>query len=411
MAQKSESGVNIRLMAIGWCFCALFFFYAFVLRVSPAVMVDELMREFSVGATILGNLSATYLYIYAGLQIPLGLLVDRFGLRGLVAGACAICGCGCLIFASADGVFTAYLGRAMVGAGAAFSFVGALNMAARWFPSRFAILGGWAQMMGSAGGVVGQGPLSLVVAMFGWRNANVGLGIAGLVLAILLVFTVRDPKTNSEGTVPSVWSGLKCVVINIQTWFATFATAGLTGTLLAFGGLWGVPYLMTMRGLDKPEAAILISLVFIGWAAGAPFFGWLSDRIKNRRILLILGTGGATVTTAILVIIPWIPTFFLGTVLVLQGALSSSMILGFALVKESNPNEAGGVALGFINTFVVGSGAVLQPIIGMLLDARWNGLLLDGVRQYGAEDYQVSLIILPFVCLLSFISAIIIKER
>ena len=96
-------------------------------------MVDDLMKEFSVGAAILGYLSATYLYIYAALQIPLGLVVDKYGLRGVVAGACALCGIGSIIFSLADSVYLAYLGRGLVGAGAAFSFVGALNMAARWF--------------------------------------------------------------------------------------------------------------------------------------------------------------------------------------------------------------------------------------------------------------------------------------
>ena len=157
-------------------------------------MVDDLMKEFSVGAAILGYLSATYLYIYAALQIPLGLVVDKYGLRGVVAGACALCGIGSIIFSLADSLYLAYLGRGLVGAGAAFSFVGALNMAARWFPSRFALLGGWAQMMGAVGGCVGQAPLSLAVATFGRRSCNLILGVAGLFLAVLLLFTVKDPK-------------------------------------------------------------------------------------------------------------------------------------------------------------------------------------------------------------------------
>ena len=402
--------VNKPLVALGWFFCALFFLYAFILRVAPAVMVEDLMREFSVGAAILGNLSATYLYIYAGLQIPLGLLVDKFGLRGLVAGACAVCGLGCLVFAVADSIYSAYLGRALVGAGAAFSFVGALNMAARWFPSRFAVLGGWAQMMGSAGGFIGQAPLSLAIASFGWRNSNIGLGVAGLVLACLLLFTVRDPKTDKREQAFSIWFGLKAVTTSLQTWLATFAASGLTGTLLAFGGLWGVPYLMTARDLEKPEAASLISIIFIGWALGAPFFGWFSDRLRNRRSLLLVGTAGATITTGTLIFFPVMSSVFLVIVLALQGAFSSTMIVGFAHVKESNLSQSSGVALGLINTFVVGSGAVLQPIVGILLDQKWLGAFSNGIRLYDVTDYQESLAILPVVCFLSFVSAFFVRE-
>ena len=374
-------------------------------------MVDDLMKEFSVGAAILGYLSATYLYIYAALQIPLGLVVDKYGLRGVVAGACALCGIGSIIFSLADSLYLAYLGRGLVGAGAAFSFVGALNMAARWFPSRFALLGGWAQMMGSAGGFVGQAPLSLAVATFGWRSCNLSLGIAGLFLAVLLLFTVKDPKEDqaSEDNF-SIWLGLKNVCANTQTWLATLAAAGLTSALLAFGGLWGVPYLMKARAIDKPDAASFISIIFVGWAIGAPFFGWLSDRIRRRRILLQWGTCGAALTTGTTILVPTLSTTLVIVVLFLQGFFSASMILGFALAKDNNPPESSGVALGLINTFVVGSGAILQPLVGVLLDYRWTGEMFDGVRVFNLVDFQVSMLILPFVCLISFASAFYIRE-
>lgn len=374
-------------------------------------MVDDLMKEFSVGAAILGYLSATYLYIYAALQIPLGLVVDKYGLRGVVAGACALCGIGSIIFSLADSLYLAYLGRGLVGAGAAFSFVGALNMAARWFPSRFALLGGWAQMMGSAGGFVGQAPLSLAVATFGWRSCNLSLGIAGLFLAVLLLFTVKDPKEDqaSEDNF-SIWLGLKNVCANKQTWLATLSAAGLTSALLAFGGLWGVPYLMKARAIDKPDAASFISIIFVGWAIGAPFFGWLSDRIRRRRILLQWGTCGAALTTGTTILVPTLSTTLVIVVLFLQGFFSASMILGFALAKDNNPPESSGVALGLINTFVVGSGAILQPLVGVLLDYRWTGEMFDGVRVFNLVDFQVSMLILPFVCLISFASAFYIRE-
>ncbi len=396
---------------MGWSFCALFFFYAFVLRVAPAVMVEELMREFTVGAAILGYLSATYLYIYAALQIPLGLVVDKYGLRGVVAGACAVCGIGSIVFSLAENVYVAYLGRGLVGAGAAFSFVGALNMAARWFPSRFAVLGGWAQMMGSVGGFVGQAPLSMAVAAFGWRSCNLSLGVGGIFLAALLLFTVRDPKkTGSSDDNLSIWLGLKYVCTNSQTWLATLAAAGLTGTLLAFGGLWGVPYLMAAREIDKPTAASFISIIFIGWAVGAPFFGWLSDRIGKRRVLLLWGTAGAALTISTIIAFPKLSTILIIPVLTLKGFFSASMILGFALAKENNPAESSGVALGLINTFVVGSGAILQPVVGVLLDYTWSGQTSGGVRIFDVEAFQVSMAILPLICLLSFGSAFYIRE-
>jgi MFS family permease len=407
---QRQSLFDIRIAAAGWLFCAIFFFYAFILRVAPAVMVDDLMREFSVGAAILGNLSAVYLYIYAGLQIPVGLFIDRHGLKNLIAVACAVTGIGAVVFAYAESVQMAYLGRFLIGAGAAFSFVGALNMAARWFPNRFAVLGGWAQMLGSAGGFAGQAPLGLAITTFGWRSTNIGLGIAGLVLAALLFLTVRDPVQARRTVSVSTWSALKIVASNRQTWLASIGAGGLTGTLLAFGGLWGVPFLMTARGLDKPSAAGLISFCFIGWAIAAPLLGWASDRLGKRRPLVIAGASIATVSTACLIAWPNMPEIILVVLLVAQGGFSASMILCFAVAKESNAPELSGASLGLINTFAVGGGAVLQPVVGLVLDGRWDGAKLEGVPVYALGDYQVGLAILPICCAVSLFAAILMAE-
>ena len=162
---------------------------------------------------------------------------------------------------------------------------------------------------------------------------------------------------------------------------------------------------MKARAIDKPDAASFISIIFVAWAIGAPFFGWLSDRIGRRRILLLWGTCGAALTTGTTILIPTLSTTLVIVVLFLQGFFSASMILGFALAKDNNPPESSGVALGLINTFVVGSGAILQPLVGVLLDYRWTGEMFDGIRVFNLVDFQVSMLILPLVCLISFASA------
>ena len=122
---------------------ALFFFYAWILRVSPSVMVEHLMRDFAVSGAILGNLSAVYFYAYAALQMPVGMALDRWGPRKVMSIAVLGAGAGCLIFAAAPNVEVAYLGRLLIGAGAAFGLVGGLVLAGNWFPPhRFAMLSG-----------------------------------------------------------------------------------------------------------------------------------------------------------------------------------------------------------------------------------------------------------------------------
>ena len=145
-------------------------------------------------------------------------------------------------------------------------------------------------------------------------------------------------------------------------------------------------------------------------AVGAPFFGWLSDRIGKRRVLLLCGTAGAALTISTIIVFPKLSTSLIIPVLTLKGFFSASMILGFALAKENNPAESSGVALGLINTFVVGSGAILQPVVGVLLDYTWSGQTSGGVRIFDVEAFQVSMAILPLICLLSFVSAFYLRE-
>src|SRR5262245_27764965 len=121
------------LPLFGWLTGALFFFYAWVLRVAPSVMVEELMRDFAVGAAVLGHLSAVYFYGYAGMQIPVGLLLDRFGPRRLITIAALSCAGGCVLFATGTTLAAVTTGRFVIGAAAAFSLVGSMAVAGQWF--------------------------------------------------------------------------------------------------------------------------------------------------------------------------------------------------------------------------------------------------------------------------------------
>ncbi len=415
MSGSSLPGPSVtlrRLAFAGWFFCSVFFLYAFILRVAPAVMVEETMRDFSVGAAILGNLSAVYFYAYAGLQIPVGVMIDRWGPRVLIAGAAGLAGGGAILFSAATDVWTAYAGRVLIGAGCAFSFAGALNMAAMWFPARFASLGGWAQMMGVAGGILGQAPLRWGVETVGWRESMLLVGIAGLVLGLLLWLTVRDhPDRTGSETSESIRKGLMTVMRTPQVWLAAFVGGSMTGAMLSYAGLWGVPFLVEIRGIDKISAAEFTSLMFVGWAVGAPLSGWLSDRAGRRMIFLVVGTAISTVFATAVVLFADMPTPALVTCLLLQGAGSSSMVLCFAVARAHTPAGASGATIGFVNMFVVGSGAVLQPLIGWLLDLQWDGAMDAGARIYSVDAYIWALLVLPVFCGAGFLGTLILREQ
>lgn len=374
----------------------LFFGYAFVLRVSPSVMVRELMREFAVGAGALGNLSGAYLFVYAGLQIPVGVLLDRYGVRRLMSVAALATGLGALLFASAHALGMAYAGRVLIGGAAAFSWPGMLLVAHQWFPARFALLGGIGQAVGMAGAAAGQAPLAAAVAAHGWRATMAALAAAGLLLAAGLWLCVRDrqhPGSRDHG----LYTRLLRVLGNGQTWLAAFFGLAMASPILSFGGLWGVPYLTSAYGLGRTSAAALVSLVFVGAGLMAPLVGFVSDRMGRRKPSMY--AGGVLCTLAMTGVL-WpgeLALPVLGVLLFLVGAGGCTLVLAFAAGRENNSPATAGAAIGVVNTVLTGGGALFQPLIGALLDLAWNGASAGGVPVYTPHAYRLAISVLPAV--------------
>ena len=378
------------LPLLGWFTGAMFFFYAWVLRVAPSVMVEDLMREFSVGATVVGNLSAFYFYGYAGMQIPVGMLIDRFGPRRLLVVAGLVCGASCLLAAYSPTLEGVFLGRFLIGASAAFSLVSALAVAAQWFePRHFAVLGGLAMAAGMAGGVLGQAPVRLLVEAHGWRQTLALMGVGGVIIAVMALLTVRDKRRGSGGF-GAVLAGLARVARNRQSWLVAMSGLGTNGALLAFGGLWGVPFMRAAHGLEQTDAAAMTSLLIAGWGFGAPMFGWLSDRMGRRRRPFLIGFGLCASALVMLVYGPPLPLPAVAALTFLCGFGGSAQIVSFAVAREINPPALGGTAIGLVNAFVTGAGALYQPLIGWLLDLNWSGALSGGARIYGVPEYRMA---------------------
>jgi MFS family permease len=392
----------------------LYFAYAFAQRVAPSVMSGELMRDFAVGGAALGSLSAFYFYTYAGIQLPVGVLIDRFGPRKLLSAALVLCAFASLGFAYSDSVLAASLNRGLIGGTVAFGFVGTLTIATYWVPpARFALLSGILLMVGMLGAMMGQAPLRVLVESIGWRDAMLVLGITGAVLGVLLYLIVPNrPKQHAPHDVvkPHPMAGVKSVVINPQSWMCAAIGFGLTGTLLAFSSLWAVPWLSTVRGFTVPQAAGIASLVFLGWAVGSPLLGWMSDHIGRRKPIIFAGVALSLLTLCVIVFSEISDATALSVLFFLNGVGSCAMVICFGAVRELNRREYSATALGLANMFVVGSGAVLQPLIGWLLDLNWGGEMLEGARIYDAEAYAIAFVTLIGANLLALVCGFGLRE-
>jgi MFS family permease len=344
------------------------------------------------------------------MQIPIGVLIDRFGPRRLMSAAALLAALGSLDFALSRDIAEASLGRVMVGLGSSTSWIGTMVLASYFFPpQRFALLAGIGQMVGMVGAVFGQAPLREAVATFGWRDTTMAIAALGVAIALALFLTARDrPATRRHDG--GIGAGLRAVAGNPQTWLFAYLGLALGAPLLAFAGLWAVPYFAAVYGLGRAEAALLATLVFAGWGIGAPTLGWLSDRLGRRRPLL--ATCCALVTAQLLLVF-YVPALNLAAVQVLLfgiGFAGSSMTLTFACGRECNAAQNGGAALGLVNTAVLASGALLQPLIGWLLDVLWDGSIVDGARRYAPDAYRLALAVLPVVSAAGVVAALVARE-
>ncbi len=391
----------------------LFFAYAFVQRVSPSVMTIELMRDFAVGGAALGSLSAFYFYAYASIQLPVGMLTDRFGPRKLMSFAAALCALATLVFARSESLWMASLGRALIGATVAFAFVGTLAIASYWFrPARFAMLAGVLQSVGMGGAIFGQAPLRALIEAFDWRASMYLLAVVALLLAVAIYYLVpmRSQAQRAVGGRSSALAGLRAVAVNRQTWICALIGFGMAASMLGFGGLWGVPWLQTVHGYTPTRAAATTSMIFVGWALFSPFTGWISDRVGRRNPVLLAGALVALAALAWLLYRPPPAPLAMMALIFTLGAGGSAMTVCFGSVRELNHPGYGSTAVGLMNMCVVGSGAVMQPLIGWLLDLRWGGALLDGARIYSPSAYDFAFHSLLIMLALALIAGLCLRE-
>lgn len=404
---------NGMLKWVIWALAAFFYFYEYLLRVSPSVMVSELMNAFHVEAAVLGLLVSFYFYAYAPMQLPVGLLIDRFGAKKLLTFAALVCGIGSILFGISSYFLEASIGRLLLGFGSSFAFVAMVYVCSHWFPkSKRALLVGLANSIGMLGAFCGQGPLGIALHKINWRVAMILLGIAGFLLAFLIYFIVETdkPQPTHKNITKTLFAGLKSICKCRYTWINAVITLLFYVTTSAFADLWGVPFLQSAYHLSKQTAGFAISMIFLGWLAGGPLIGLMSDRIRKRKQLIIICIIFTILSLLPVIYYTHLPLGILYTLLFFVGFFSAGELLNFTLATELNAPQVKGSAIAFTNCVVSFGSALIQPVVGIFLDKTWNGTKESGVSIYSVSDYQWAFLILPIFLCLALILCIFLKE-
>lgn len=373
--QSSQTAIGLNKLSVQKAFlmyfiASLFLFFEMAVQVSPSVMTTQLMHDLQIGVFGLGFMSGSYFYSYTLMQLPSGLLFDRFNPRLVIVASIVACVLGCIFLGLSTSLILACIARILMGFGSAFAFVSVLVVTADLFPSKyFATLTGITQTLAALGAMSGQLPIHILVDALGWRETMFTFAGIGLVIAIMVYYFLRyDRKPEVvELALPQKASGhFKAIITSQQTWYIAIYACLLWAPMSAFTSLWGVPFLTNVDHLSAEKAAFFCSLMWLGLAVASPLLGYLSTQFSNRKAGLIISAGLGLIAFAIILFVQVNP-LSLVILLFLAGAACAGQALSFTLVKENNSPKVVASAIAFNNMAVVISGALFQPLVGWLL--------------------------------------------
>ena len=400
----------------------LFYCFNYFLRISPSVIQSHLTQIFHINATQLGTLVGLYYWSYTPMQIPAGMLYDRFGTRFVLCVASLIATVGLIIFTATDNYTVAGCGRFAMGLGCAFAYIGTLKIASIWLPAnRFGTVAGLATAIGMLMGAASQTYFTRIVAVIGYQQSLHFAVITGVVISAIMLLIMRNQPRTALPSVPQttpvnlsqLMSALRIILRNKQMWLI-----GAIGCLLylpssVFLDLWGIPYLKVVYGITQEHAVAISSCVFYGWIISGPIIGIISDKIIKRRVLPLTFTGFfAALLLCIVFYTPTgIPIAWLKPIFFMIGFCCGAHPLCFALGKENNPIQMSGTAVAATNMFIMMGGAIFQPVVGKLLDMHTvMPAGLDGLPVYSAGDYIFALSVVPIGVAFGIFLSLFVKE-
>jgi len=406
MSPNSTPSYYRRFLRARWVIYGILvvsYMLVFFHRMAPGAVAAELMQTFQTTGAALGSLAATYYYIYTAMQVPSGILADTLGPRISVTIGALVAGIGSVIFGMAPDFTIATLGRFLVGLGVSVVFVGLMRSNAVWFSERaYGRISGITLLLGNLGSILAAAPLAVLLGFMTWRQVFVAIGVASLGMAVITWFFVRNrpedmgfPSVREmEGLPPHPphghhWLHAQWQVFrNLAAWPGFWVNFGVTGNLFSFAGLWGIPLMRDVYGLDKTAASTYTTVTLMAFAAGSLLMGWFSDHLGRRKPVIVMSCLLSVIGWLGFLLLPWGPGWSSYLLFGISGFVAGGFVVTYAAAKEVCVPASAGMAIALVNTGLFLGAAIMQPGFGWMLDLTWDGRIVDGMRVYDLDDYR-----------------------
>ncbi len=398
-----------------WFLAALFFLYEFFLRAFLGSVFYEVSRALKINAEQISLIDAAYYVTYGLMQIPVGILVDRFGVKRLLTSAVLISSFGVLLFSLSHGFYFAILSRVLMGFGSAFAFICLLILSLNWMPKKHTgFFFGFAQFIGAMGPVLASAPLvmALYVMHDNWRFMLAIIAAFGVFLALLIMFVVKDqPAQSTKKAIYNAHSMslkkvLQQIFRNSKLWWIVLYSAATYMAIALLGTLWGVTFLEA-RGVSHQTASIITMLLWFGLAVGCPLLGVLSDYFQRRKYFLIFCAVLGLLASTFIIYWPGHQVAIFAILFFMLGVAGAGQNIAFVLIAEKVDSDLHATALGFNNMSISFVNLLFIPLIGFFIQLTFHGHFV-----YGQQIYQLQNFILPFsVMPVLYVLGIIISIR
>ncbi|WBU38489.1 MFS transporter [Homoserinibacter sp. YIM 151385] len=388
-------------------------------RTSFGVAGVDATERFGVTAAALSTVAVVQIVVYAGLQIPVGMLVDRLGPKTLIMAGAAIMAAGQVLLAFSEHLALALAARVLVGIGDALTFVSVIRLLPTWFRGRILPqLSQWVGVLGQLGQLLAAFPFALLLHSAGWRPAFLvasSVSILAVVVVALLVRRGEAPPLTGPVPTTGVVARLRASLARpgTQLGFWVHMLAGAPATVLAI--MWGAPFLTAGLGYPLPQAASVLSLLVLGGLIAGPPIGYLAARFPNRRSNLVLAVMSILFAVWLAVML-WPgqpPLWLVAAMFVTAGAGGPGSLVGFDVARTFNPSHALGSASGIVNSggFIAGFAGMLG--IGLVLDVldaqrRAAGLPAD---LYALESFRVAMLVPVGIAGLALLGMLVARRR
>lgn len=427
-SRKKQLLRNFRLneakAATPWIVCmvaALFFFYEFIQMNMLNSLSTGISQSFHLSAHDIGNFSSIFFYGDMALLFPAGIILDRSSTRKIILFSMGLCVISVFGFALAEHFWFATFCRFITGASNAFGFLSCLILASRWFPQRkLALVTALIVTLAMCGGIIAQNPLISLDHHYGWRHALLFNGYLGIAILLLICLVVHDSPgklanqpsdmTDQENDTLPFWQNMMVAISNAQNWKCGLYTSIVNLPLMVLGGVFGTPYLHQVHHLTVAQSSNVSSMLFFGTIIGGPVFGAISDKIQSRRLPMIIGSVVSLLLVLSFMWLSHIGFYALLVIFLLLGFFTSSQILGYPVITESNPSNSTGVCLGLGSMIIMAGAGLSEQLFGFIMDSLWDGTIVQQLPVYTNSAYQKALYIFPISLLISLLIAFTIKE-